>query len=87
LEEVGFKEGVHGKVFQDQSWPILRHVICRGSVVECGGRDARAPCIGDTAIERGKNALRPKYTVRHATAVSRQGLPPHSTTLPRHAMQ
>ena len=27
----------------------------RGSVVECGGRDARAPCIGDTAVERGEN--------------------------------
>jgi hypothetical protein len=41
------------------------------------------PGIDDTAVERRKDVLRPRYTVRHATAVSRQGLPPHSTTLPR----
>ena len=41
------------------------------------------PGIGDTAVERGENALRPDGAVRHATAVSRQGLPPHSTTLAR----
>ena len=28
-------------------------------------------CPVDTAVERGKNDLRPKSTVRHTTAVSR----------------
>jgi hypothetical protein len=37
--------------------------------------------IVDTAVERGKDVLWPLRTVRHETAVSRQGLPPHSTTL------
>ena len=32
-------------------------------------------CIDDTAVERGKNGLRPENAVRHTTAVSRQGLP------------
>jgi hypothetical protein len=43
----------------------------------------RCPRIGDTAVERGKNTLRPLRAVRYTTAVSRQGLPPHSTTLAR----
>jgi len=47
----------------------------RGSVVECGGRDARAPCIGDTAVEGGEYVLKSKHTVRQTTAVSRQSLP------------
>ncbi len=29
------------------------------------------PGIDDTAVERRKDVLRPRYTVRHATAVSR----------------
>ena len=45
------------------------------SVVECGGRDARAPCIGDTAVEGGKYVHNSKHAVRQTTAVSRQGLP------------
>ena len=48
----------------------------RGSVVECGGRDAREPCIGDTAVGGRKYDLRPENLVRQTTAVSRQGLPP-----------
>ena len=40
-------------------------------------------CPGDTAVERGKSGVRPLHAVRHTTAVSRRGLPPHSTTLAR----
>ena len=40
-------------------------------------RGAAQACPDDTAVERGKDALRPKDAVRQTTAVSRQGLPPH----------
>ena len=46
------------------------------------GAEAHA-CPGDTAVERGKNALRPLRTVRQATAVPRYRLSPHFTTLSR----
>jgi hypothetical protein len=36
--------------------------------VACGGRDARAPCIDDTAVERRKKTLRPENAVRLATS-------------------
>ena len=37
----------------------------RASVVDCGGRDARAsPRIGDTAVERSKSVLQSENTVR-----------------------
>ena len=39
---------------------------------------AQASCPADTAVERGKNTLRPLRTLRHTTAVSRQGFPPYS---------
>jgi hypothetical protein len=39
--------------------------------------------IVDTALERRYNGLDQLCAVRQATAVSRQGLPPHSKTLPR----
>jgi hypothetical protein len=39
--------------------------------------------IADTGVEAGKRALRTENTLRHTTAASRQGLPPHSTTLSR----
>jgi hypothetical protein len=41
----------------------------------CRMKDVRRVQARDTAVERGKNDLRPERTVRHATAVSRHRLP------------
>lgn len=43
---------------------------------------ATAPAVG-TAVELWQNVHPPLSPVRHTTAMSRQGLPLHSTTLPR----
>ena len=40
-------------------------------------RGTAQACPDDTAVGRGKNVLWPLLTVRHETAVSRQGSPPH----------
>lgn len=57
----------------------------RGSVVECGWQRGRAPGLPrrHRCRARKEGSGRPWHTLRHTTAVSRRGLPPHSTTLPR----